>query len=344
MMEPEAGPRKASPPRRRAAPRRPRLTRERALWGAGHLVVAGVDEVGRGAWAGPLTVGVAVVPATVTRLPRGLRDSKMLAEAERERLFGPLTRWCAAWAVGHAGPEECDALGMTAALRLAARRAFSALGPGPLPDAVVLDGNFDFVSPPDEPTLFDRPDPFGPDPGSVATGGADPWPGWRPAVTTVVKGDATCASVAAASVLAKVTRDRLMRDAAEHYPPFDFHRNKGYPSPAHRMALRGYGLTAVHRSSWAFVTDLPWTGGAPGCRVGDGDPEGEEQSGLEPDVEADLEAGLEGGLDTEAGLDAELDAGFDVGLEGELESGLEGELESDLEDELESDLEEMGAG
>jgi ribonuclease HII len=74
----------------------------------------------------------------------------------------------------------------------------------------------------------------------------------------VIKGDAKCSSVAAASVLAKVTRDRMMRADADSYPPFEFDRNKGYPSPTHQRALRGYGLTAIHRRSWVYVDDLPW--------------------------------------------------------------------------------------
>jgi ribonuclease HII len=232
-----------STPRRRAKAVKPTLTWEKRLWAAGHRLVAGVDEVGRGAWAGPLTVGVVVLGQPPCRTPAGLRDSKQLIEEVRERLFDPLARWCTAWAVGHAGPEECDSLGMTASLRLATRRAFSQLPPDFLPDAVVLDGNFDYITPPAEPSLFDeqtlRPD-------------------WAPAVQMVIKGDAKCSSVAAASVLAKVTRDRLMRADAGCYPPFDFDRNKGYPSPSHQRALRGYGLTAIHRRSWIYVDDLPW--------------------------------------------------------------------------------------
>ncbi|HXW35520.1 MAG TPA: ribonuclease HII, partial [Acidimicrobiales bacterium] len=79
-----------------------------------------------------------------------------------------------------------------------------------------------------------------------------------PVVRTVIRADAKCASVSAASVLAKVTRDRMMREVADSYPPFDFDRNKGYPSPTHRLALRGYGMTAVHRRSWAYVENLVW--------------------------------------------------------------------------------------
>jgi ribonuclease HII len=172
-------------------------------------------------------------------------------------MFDKVAAWCAGWAVGHAGPEECDRLGMTAALRLATRRALGQLSPDLVPDAVVLDGTFDFVSPPAVPRLFDAGggveldavfDPLRKADDSV----------WAPPVETVVGGDARCASVAAASVLAKVTRDRIMRASAGFYPPFDFERNKGYPSPAHQRALCGYGLSAVHRRSWAFVDNLPW--------------------------------------------------------------------------------------
>jgi ribonuclease HII len=229
-------------PRAKAA--KPTLTWEKRLWASGHRFVAGVDEVGRGAWAGPLSVGVVVLEAPPCRTPSGLRDSKQLLEEVRERLYEPLARWCASWSVGHAWPGECDSLGMTAALRLATRRAFSQLPSGFLPDAVVLDGNFDYVTPVPERSLFDEEDTM--------------LPGWAPAVQTVIKADAKCSSVAAASVLAKVTRDRMMRADADSYPPFEFDRNKGYPSPTHQRALRGYGLTAIHRRSWVYVENLPW--------------------------------------------------------------------------------------
>jgi ribonuclease HII len=238
----------------------PDLATERSLWRSGHRLVAGVDEVGRGAWAGPLTVGVALVgvpdvspgspanmrarPPTRRRFPPGLRDSKMLAEPRREALFPLVTSWCTAWAVGHAEAGECDQLGMTAALRLAAARAFGGLPPGYTPDAVVVDGPMDFVTPPAQGVL------------ALVTDASGDW--WAPEVRTEVDGDARCASVAAASVLAKVSRDRIMREHAESYPGFDFERNKGYPSPSHRRALCGYGLTSLHRRSWAFVDDLPW--------------------------------------------------------------------------------------
>jgi ribonuclease HII len=228
-------------------------------------VVAGVDEVGRGAWAGPLSVGVVVLCESPRRIPKGLRDSKQLTEDSREAMFDRVAAWCAGWAVGHAGPEECDGLGMTAALRLATRRAFAQLSPDLVPDAVVLDGTFDFVSPPAVPQLFAADGTVDPDaqhhgPGSDSDSSGSGSGSGRgsPPVHTVIGGDARCASVAAASVLAKVTRDRIMRANSEFYPGFDFERNKGYPSPAHQRALCGYGLSAVHRRSWAFVDNLPW--------------------------------------------------------------------------------------
>src|SRR5215475_13255895 len=108
-----------------ARKRVPKLSVERALWDDGHGVVVGMDEVGRGAWAGPIMVGAAVIPRD--RRVYGIRDSKMLREPEREKLFGRMTGWCVAWAVGSASQEECDGIGMADAQRLAARRALEDL-------------------------------------------------------------------------------------------------------------------------------------------------------------------------------------------------------------------------
>ena len=202
----------------------PTLVRERALWADGHDVVVGVDEVGRGAWAGPISVGAAVLPAD--RRVYKVRDSKMLTEAERERLYDRVASWCRAWAVGHASQAECDALGMSEAQRLAARRAMAGLGIEPT--HVLLDGRWDFVG-------------LGPS-----------------ATTRIVKGDATCLSISAAALLAKVTRDRIMRGEAPHFPGYDFDLNKGYPCPRHKAALKAWGPTAIHRRSWVFMDHLPW--------------------------------------------------------------------------------------
>lgn len=202
-----------------------------------------MDEVGRGAWAGPVSVGVALIPAKATKrsMPRWLRDSKQLSEARRESIFEAVGAWCVDWAVGHATPEECDRWGMRIALRLAAQRALAALDRPP--DALLVDGPLDLVSEPD-----------------AEPGGRHPKPAFSGPVHPVVGGDARCASVAAASVLAKVVRDRLMRAESEHFPAYAFEQNKGYPSPVHQMALRGYGLSSIHRRSWSYVGALPWHG------------------------------------------------------------------------------------
>jgi ribonuclease HII len=247
------------------------LVEERRLWKVGHQWVAGLDEVGRGAWAGPVTVGVAVVRPGVRRngMPRWLRDSKLLAEQRREAIFEEVGRWCAAWAVGHADALECDRWGMTAALRLAAYRALAGLGS--CPDALIIDGPHDLLRAPaveviELPLADAAGEPFA---GSglwardrfrYRQPGPPPLPEVElPAVIEpLVDADARCAAVAAASVLAKVVRDRLMRQEAEHYPAYGFEQNKGYPSPVHKTALKGYGLSAIHRRSWAFVDGIPW--------------------------------------------------------------------------------------
>jgi ribonuclease HII len=203
---------------------------ERTLWDLGHDVVVGIDEVGRGAWAGPLMVGAAVLPRD--RRVNKVRDSKLLTEVERERLFDRVASWCTAWAVGSASQAECDELGMAEAQRVAARRAVAGLG---LPvDAAVVDGKWDFV-------------------GRVV-----------PHTHRLVRADALCLSVAAASILAKVTRDRWMRQEAPSYPHWSFDTNKGYPCPVHKAALQGYGPSAIHRRTWVFMDHyVPW----PGMRV-----------------------------------------------------------------------------
>ena len=196
------------------------------MWERGHDVVVGIDEVGRGAWAGPLSVGAAILPRD-TRV-NGVRDSKLLSERQREALFGRLTEWCIAWSVGSASQHECDQFGMSAAQKLAARRAVEGLDVEP--DVAVTDGKWDFVS----PTV--------------------------PAVELAVKADLRCLSVATASILAKVVRDREMRAASANYPHWSFDTNKGYPCPVHKSALAGYGPSAIHRRTWVFMDNyVPWT-------------------------------------------------------------------------------------
>ena len=213
-------------PRLRRALRRsaPTLAVERSLWDVGNRVIVGMDEVGRGSWAGPITVGAAVLPPD--RRVYKVRDSKLLTEAEREALFDRIDSWCSAWAVGHATHEECDALGMSDAQRLAADRALRTLGV--TPDQILLDGRWDFVG-------GDR-------------------------THRIVRGDASCLSISAASILAKVTRDRIMREEAGHFPGYNFESNKGYPCPIHKAALQAWGPTTIHRRSWVFMDHIPWEG------------------------------------------------------------------------------------
>ena len=201
----------------------PSRAAERQCWDSGEEIVVGIDEVGRGAWAGPLTLGAVVLPKE-GRVNK-IRDSKMLTPAQRELLFDRITGWAMAWSVGHASQDECDKLGMSEAQRIAAIRAIEALGVSP--DRVLVDGNWHFVR--GYPT------------------------------TTIVKGDRSCLAIAAASIVAKVTRDRMMAEAALHHPEYGFESNKGYPAPEHVAALSGYGPCRIHRTSWAFMDSLPWT-------------------------------------------------------------------------------------
>lgn len=219
----------------------------------GHLLVAGVDEVGRGALAGPVSVGVVLVDVSTRSAPVGLRDSKLLTPAAREALVPRLGRWGVARAVGHAEPDEIDRVGILAALRLAGERALNQL---PVrPSCILLDGSYDWLTRPREPDgLFDlqpcavRP---GPAVGSGTAVGSGPTPGSEPLeVRTMVKADLRCAAVAAASVLAKTTRDAIMVARHEAHPEFGWADNKGYAVPEHLEALGRRGATPQHRRSW----------------------------------------------------------------------------------------------
>lgn len=197
---------------------------ERDLWASGRDVVVGLDEVGKGAWAGPLTVGAVVIPRD-RRLYK-VRDSKQLTPSEREAMATRIMGWAAGWAVGHASAAECDDLGMSDAQRLATRRALANLDLSP--DHALIDGKWDFVQ-----TIE---------------------------ATTIVKGDTRSLSIAAASIIAKVTRDAIMRSESTAYPWYSFESNKGYPCHRHRAALRLLGPSTIHRTSWAFMRDLGWDG------------------------------------------------------------------------------------
>ena len=202
----------------------PTLAIEDELKASGARVVVGLDEVGKGSWAGPLVVCAAVIRDDVDVAELVARDSKTLSEKKRESIFETVAAQCAHWALGVVDAGECDRFGMSNAQRLATKRAVVALGVEP--DAAIADGKWDFVSP------------------------------LIPRVIMRVKADAVSASVAAASVLAKVSRDRMMRDFAESHPHWNFAGSKGYPCPKHRDGLRLHGVSPIHRVSWAFMENL----------------------------------------------------------------------------------------
>ena len=218
-----------TPARRRpVTSRKPSLRTERVLQREGYPILAGMDEVGRGALAGPVTVGVVVIDEACRSAPTGVKDSKLLTAAARERMVPRIERWCVAYGVGHASPGEIDEVG----LRLAGRRALALLGV--VPDLIILDGNHDWLTEPEEVGLF-----------AFAGGGPT-----TPPVRTMIQADMTCSSVAAASVLAKVARDRLLVERSVDFPAYGWEGNKGYSAPEHLEALRVHGACEYHRRSW----------------------------------------------------------------------------------------------
>ena len=213
-------------------------------WG----IVAGMDEVGRGALAGPVAVGVALIGADAPPVPAGLTDSKALTPRRRDALVEPIQSWVQDCAVGYASPQEIDRWGIIVALRLAGRRALAEVASrGLVPGGVLLDGSHDWLSEPDD--LF-----------GVIDGPEDPF-GVALPVHMQVKADLSCAVVAAASVLAKVARDRLMAETED--PGYGWASNKGYGSAAHARAIAELGVSDFHRRSWKMPTK-PTKCGAPG--------------------------------------------------------------------------------
>ena len=218
-----------------------------------HGLVAAMDEVGRGALAGPVTVGVVLFDSAtlLKRQPNGLRDSKLLTPLQRSSLTSRIHGWVVAGAVADASAQEIDAVGIIRALRRAGERALAALPQAP--SLVLLDGSHDWLTRKDvepELALFSdedlglrrrREDPHPEHDDAVAPG---------PAVMTKVKADLTCATVAAASVLAKVHRDHVMMTLHDAYPHYGWLDNKGYAAAVHRHALVELGPSEWHRHSW----------------------------------------------------------------------------------------------
>jgi ribonuclease HII len=230
---------------------RPTLRLEKRLLRDGASLVAGVDEVGRGAPGGPVCVGVVTVDSSVRRPLDGVRDSKLLGATARETLVPRIVRWAVGHAVGHASAAEVDEFGIIGALRTAAHRAIDSLERRP--DVVVLDGSHDWLSPVSQPSLFTVSiDTASIDTASIDTASIDTAPPMR--VLTLVKADMRCASVAAASVIAKVERDGVMTALDTAHPGYGWSGNKGYGSPSHLDAIRRLGPCVHHRRSWNLPT------------------------------------------------------------------------------------------
>ena len=223
----------------------------RALPDDAPVVVVGIDEVGRGAIAGPVCLGAVALTVGATgvieQLPDGVRDSKTLTPRARGRLEEPLAAAVRGWGLGWSSPQEIDDIGISAALTQAAMRALDAVqAAGIQPDVILLDGSVDVLS----AALAARAAADGEDGGLAGPP--------LPVVQLQTKADRDCISVAAASVLAKVARDRLMEDLAQAHPEYGWERNKGYGSAQHRAALVEYGPHPQHRLSWS----LPGVGAA----------------------------------------------------------------------------------
>lgn len=187
---------------------------ETALRAQGLRLICGVDEAGRGPLAGPVVAGAVILPEGLT--PSGLNDSKKLTEQKRELLYGVLIERATAWAVGVADQREIDDVNILQATFLAMRRAVEGLGV--TPERLLVDGNRD--------------------------------PALGLPTETFVKGDGRIACIAAASILAKVTRDRMLAELDRRHPEYGFTRHKGYPTKAHYEAIERYGVLPEHRMSF----------------------------------------------------------------------------------------------
>lgn len=230
----------------------PSFKYEQDLLCEGYDWVIGLDEVGRGSLAGPVMVGAAVIGIKQVKenyMPEGLADSKLLSEKRREELYEPLQKWCTTWAVGSCTNTEIDEWGISYALGVAALKAISKVeedikklsfsvnadtrANSNFRIAAILDGPCDYID--KVANTFDAPYVHEP-----------------VKVHTLVKADRQCASVAAAAVLAKVTRDNLMVSLAKNpqYAAYDWASNKGYGSLAHRNAIKKVGPSDLHRLSW----------------------------------------------------------------------------------------------
>lgn len=202
---------------------RPSFYFERTFWKRGLVHVAGLDEAGRGAWAGPVVAGAVIFSLdTPTRALAQVNDSKQLSPRRREELYDRICAVALAWGVGQATNVEIDEIGIVPATRRAMLRALAALNVKP--DALLLDAL----------SLVERTEPQ----------------------QALIRGDARSYSIAAASILAKVTRDRLMRELDQVFPLYQFAQHKGYGTPAHQRVLQELGALTIHRQTFAPIKKL----------------------------------------------------------------------------------------
>ena len=215
--------------KRAAAPKltshriRPHIKEEKRLAADGFCLTAGLDEVGRGCLAGPVVASAIILPVKRPHWLKQVKDSKFLAPKRREELCERLLAIAVACGTGMASAQEIDGLGMTAAVRLAMMRALEQLSPQA--DSLLIDH-------------FKLPE--------------SPLPQWG-----VVNGDTLCRSIAAASIVAKVSRDRLMTELDNRYPGYGLANHKGYATREHRDAIARLGLCEIHRRSFCQSLSLP---------------------------------------------------------------------------------------
>ncbi len=183
------------------------------------MVIVGIDEVGRGCWAGPLVAGAVVL----SKPTKGLRDSKQLSKAQREKLSLIIENEALAISLGWVTPSEIDELGLTESVRLAMHRALKEIRVNY--DQIIIDGNFNYLN-------------------------------GNPKAVAMVKADSKIPAVSAASIVAKVARDRYMTEVAKQYPVYGFDRHVGYGTALHVEKLRLHGVSEVHRKSFKPIADL----------------------------------------------------------------------------------------
>jgi ribonuclease HII len=202
----------------------PDLTQEKELWRVGYRIVGGIDEAGRGTWAGPVFAAVVVLSPTISsnRLLGNVRDSKQMTARQRQKWAQFIKELCLDWGVGKATNKEIDRLGIVPATHLAARRALKQLKS--TPDFLLLDYmKLEKINVPQR---------------------------------SFIRGDQKILSIAAASVIAKTSRDEFMIDMDRIYPLYLFRSNKGYGTAAHQQALQQHGICPIHRVSFKPVMEI----------------------------------------------------------------------------------------